>query len=157
MRLQQRQQPVHDLARRRRTAGDHQIHGQKRVHTAKDGGGPFEHAAVDGAVTDGDDEDRVGHGLAGLAHGLGHVAPGDAGDQEDVGVAGAGGENEAVLGEVVDQVLGCPQLQLTTIAAAGGDVADGEAAAEFLRGGTREALAQRGGDGGVGLDRKSVV
>ena len=72
-------------------------------------------------------------------------------------MARAGGEGEAVLGEVVDEVLGGPQFQLAAVAAAGGDVADGEAAAEFLRRGGGEALAQRGGDCGIGVARRGVA
>ena len=73
-------------------------------------------------------------GGAGAVQGDAHVAGQRAGDEQDVGMAGAGNEAQPEALQVMHDVAEGVELQLAAIAASGVHVADGQAAAEAALG-----------------------
>src|SRR5262249_60703587 len=87
-------------------------------------------AAVARAVSGGDDELRIGRGMPGAPQRLGHVARHRPRYHKAVGVARGGHEMHTESLEVVVRAGQAPNLQLTAIARARVDLADGKRAAE---------------------------
>lgn len=130
LRLQQRQQALQQLGRRRRAAGDQQVHWQRRADAALHRGAALEDAAVPRAVAGGDHPFRRGRAGPGPVQRFAHVAGERAGDQQHVGVAGRGDEAQPEALQDVDHAGQGVDLQLAAVAGAGVHLPDRQAAAE---------------------------
>ena len=145
---EQVEQAVDEGQRVGRAAGDVELGGELAEEAALDGVGVLVGRAADGAGAGGDDELGGGHAVPGEAEGLGHVGGDWSREDEAVGVARGGDPVDAPAAHVKVDVGAGVELELAAVAAAGGDLAQLERAAEqLLEGGGGD----EGGEGAVAV------
>ena len=109
---------VENLRRAGRAARNSHIHRHVPVHGPGDGITAFEHAAVTRAITECDDDLRVGRGSIDILQWSLHVPRHWACHDERIRMAGGGGDVNAKTFGIVDGIRQCVHLHFTGVAGA---------------------------------------